>query len=155
MFIVHWLWTIKMNMKNWKHWYKLWLWQPYILSSLHLFDVFCLTKDHFSWWCCKEVICQLHIYIHIYKHIYTHTWIYVCIHTYIHTYEVCPENVQPLLIWWDWFVQHRCNLVAKESGQEYTCMNNDDFTVLVGGGGRHCWVSMCTVWPLHSKWLSE
>ena len=23
------------------------------------------------------------------------------------------------------------------------------------GGGTHCWVSMCTVWPSHSKWLSE
>ena len=22
-------------------------------------------------------------------------------------------------------------------------------------GGRRYWVSMCTVWPLHSKWLSE
>ena len=34
-------------------------------------------------------------------------------------------------------------------------MNNDDFTVLVSGGGRRHWVSMCTVWPSHSKWLSE
>ena len=34
-------------------------------------------------------------------------------------------------------------------------MNNDDFTVLVRGGSRHCWMSMCTVWSLHSKWLSE
>ena len=34
-------------------------------------------------------------------------------------------------------------------------MNNDDFTVPVKGGGRHCWVSMWTVWPLHSKWLGE
>ena len=33
-------------------------------------------------------------------------------------------------------------------------MNNADFTVLVSAGGRCCWVSMCTVWPLHSKWLS-
>ena len=34
-------------------------------------------------------------------------------------------------------------------------MNNDAFTVLVSGGGRHHWVSMCTVWPSHSKWLSK
>ena len=50
---------------------------------------------------------------------------------------------------------HRCNLAAKESGLECACVNNDDFTVLVNGGSRHHWVSMCTVWPLHSKWLSE
>ena len=36
----------------------------------------------------------------------------------------------------EWFVQHRCNLAAKESGLECTCLNNDDFTVLVSGGGR-------------------
>ena len=33
--------------------------------------------------------------------------------------------------------------------------NNDDFTVLVSGGGICPWVSMCTVWLLHSKWLSR
>ena len=32
-------------------------------------------------------------------------------------------------------------------------MNNDDFTILVSGGSRRHWMSMCTVWPLHSKWL--
>ena len=52
-------------------------------------------------------------------------------------------------------VQHRCNLAAKESGLECACMNNDNFTVLVSRGNRRCWVSMCTVWPLHSKWLSK
>ena len=30
-----------------------------------------------------------------------------------------------------------CNLAAKESGLECISMNNDDFTVLVSGGGRH------------------
>ena len=50
---------------------------------------------------------------------------------------------------------HWCNLAAKESGLECTWVNNDDFTVLVSGGSRRYWVSMCTVWPLHSKWLSE
>ena len=34
-------------------------------------------------------------------------------------------------------------------------MNNDNLTVLVSGGGRCCWVSMCTVWLSHSKWLNE
>ena len=34
-------------------------------------------------------------------------------------------------------------------------MNNDTFTVLVSEGGRCHWVSMCNVWPSHSKWLSE
>ena len=48
-----------------------------------------------------------------------------------------------------------CNLAAKESGLECTCVNNDDFTVLVSGDGRRPWVSICTVWLLHSKWLSE
>ena len=32
-------------------------------------------------------------------------------------------------------------------------MNSHDFTVLVSGGSRHYWVSMCTVWLLHSKWM--
>ena len=52
-------------------------------------------------------------------------------------------------------MRHQCNLVAKESGLECTCVNNDDFTVLVSGGGRCHWVSMCTVWPSHSRWLNE
>ena len=51
-------------------------------------------------------------------------------------YEVCPEKVQPLLIQREWFVWHRCDLAAKDSGLECACMNNDDFTVLVRGGGR-------------------
>ena len=41
------------------------------------------------------------------------------------------------------------------SGLECTCVNNDDCTVLVSGGGRCPSVSMCTVWPSHSKWLSK
>ena len=70
-------------------------------------------------------------------------------------YEVCPEKVQPLLIKQEQFVQHWCNLAAKESGLECTCVNNNNFTVLVSGGSRHHWVSMCTVWLSHSKWLSK
>ena len=50
---------------------------------------------------------------------------------------------------------HRCNLAAKESVLECACLNNDNFSLLVSGGGRCCWVSVCTVWPSHSKWLSE
>ena len=50
---------------------------------------------------------------------------------------------------------HRYNLTAKESGLECACMNNDDFTVVVSGGGRCRWVSTCAVWPSHSKWLNE
>ena len=34
-------------------------------------------------------------------------------------------------------------------------MNNDNFTGLVSGGGIHHSVSMCTVWPSHSRWLSR
>ena len=34
-------------------------------------------------------------------------------------------------------------------------MSNDGFTVLVRGDGRRHWMSMCTGWPSHSKWLSE
>ena len=45
--------------------------------------------------------------------------------------------------------------VTKERRLEWACMKNYDFTVLVNGGGRRHWVSMCTVWPLYSKWLSE
>ena len=50
------------------------------------------------------------------------------------THKACPEKVQPLLIQ---FVGHRCNLAAKESGLECTCVNNDEFTVLVSGGSKH------------------
>ena len=50
---------------------------------------------------------------------------------------------------------HWYNLAAKETGLECTCVNNDNFTVLVSGSCRHCCVSMCTVWVSHSKWLSK
>ena len=49
---------------------------------------------------------------------------------------------------------HQCNLAAKESGLECACVKND-FTVLVSGGSRRRWESMCTLWLLHSKWLSK
>ena len=52
-------------------------------------------------------------------------------------------------------MRHPCNLGDKESGLEWACVNNDDFTVIISGGGSCHWVSMCTVWPLHSKWLSK
>ena len=52
-------------------------------------------------------------------------------------------------------MQHLCNLEAKESGLECTCISNDDFTVLVSRGSRCRWVNMCTVWLSHSKSLSE
>ena len=52
-------------------------------------------------------------------------------------------------------MQYWCNLAAKERGLECTCVNNDDFIVLGSGGSRHHWVSVCTVWLSHSKWLSE
>ena len=48
---------------------------------------------------------------------------------------------------------HPCNLAAKESGLECTYVKHDDFTVLVSGGSRCHWVSTCTVWLSHSKWL--
>ena len=70
-------------------------------------------------------------------------------------YKDCPEKVQTVLTWREWFTWHRCNLAARESGLECACVNNDNFTVLVSGGGRHCWVSTCTVWLSHSKWLSK
>ena len=55
---------------------------------------------------------------------------------------------------WKWFTQHWCNLAAKKNELECTCVNNDDFTVLVSEGGRHRGVGMCTVQPSHSKLLS-
>ena len=33
--------------------------------------------------------------------------------------------------------------------------DNDDFTILIIGGGRHLWVSTCAVWPSFPKWLSR
>ena len=50
---------------------------------------------------------------------------------------------------------HWCNLAAKESRLECACVNNDDFTVLDSGSSRPHWMSMCTVWSWHSKWLSK
>ena len=35
-------------------------------------------------------------------------------------------------------MQHPCKLADKESGLECACMNNDNFTILVNGGGRCC-----------------
>ena len=53
-------------------------------------------------------------------------------------------------------MQHWCNLAAKESRLECACMNNDDFTVLVSGGGRRHWVSTCTVWVcIKNDWASN
>ena len=49
-------------------------------------------------------------------------------------------------------MQQRGNLAAKESGVGCAYMNDDDFSVVVGG--RCHWMSMCTIWPSHSKWLS-
>ena len=68
-------------------------------------------------------------------------------------YKVCLEKVQPLLVW-EWFAWHQRNLAAKESKLECACVNNK-FTVLVSGGSRRHWVSMCTVWLSHSKWPSK
>ena len=61
------------------------------------------------------------------------------------------RKVQPLLM----FVWHLCSLEAKESGLECAWVNNDDFTVLVSGGSRCHWVSTCTLWLLHPKWMRE
>ena len=47
------------------------------------------------------------------------------------------------------------NLAVKECAQECTLVNNVNFTVLVSGGGRCHWVSMCTMWPLHARLLRE
>ena len=52
-------------------------------------------------------------------------------------YKVCLEKVRPLLTYQEWFVQHHYNLAAKEIGLECTCVNSDNLTVLVSGGGRH------------------
>ena len=69
--------------------------------------------------------------------------------------KVCLKKVPPSSIQQEQFTPHWCNLAAKESGLECACVNDDNFTVLVSGDGRCCWVSTCTVWPSHSKWLSE
>ena len=68
--------------------------------------------------------------------------------------EDCQEKVQLLLIQQKYFAWHWCDPAGKESGLECTC-GHDDFTVLVSGGSRHLWVSMCMVQLLHSKWLSK
>ena len=60
-----------------------------------------------------------------------------------------------MLIKREQFAWHWCNLAAKESGLECACVNHYDFTVLVNVSWGCCWVSICTVWPLRSKWLSK
>ena len=50
------------------------------------------------------------------------------------TCEVCPEEVQPLLISREQFAWQWCDLAAKESGLECACVNDDNFTVLVRRG---------------------
>ena len=48
-----------------------------------------------------------------------------------------------------------CNLAAKETGLECTCVNNDNLTILSGGSRCH-WVSTCTVWASHSNaWVEQ
>ena len=89
------------------------------------------------------------MYIYVYICIYTHTYTCMCV------YCISLVKVQPLLTQWEQFVQQWCNLATMESRLECTYVNKDEFTVLDNRGGRCCWVSMCTVWPLHSKWLSE
>ena len=64
---------------------------------------------------------------------HTHIHLYVCVCLCI---KICLEKVKPLLIYQKWFAQHPYNLVAKESGLECACVNNDNFTVLVSRGGR-------------------
>ena len=44
---------------------------------------------------------------------------------------------------------------SQGEGLKCGCKKNDNFTVLVSGGSRHHWGSMCTVWQSHSKWLRE
>ena len=42
------------------------------------------------------------------------------------------------------------------SGLEYVCVNNGDFTVLVSGGIRHHWVSMCTACLIQkTEWVEQ
>ena len=56
----------------------------------------------------------------------------IYIYTHTHTYSLsgkCPAIVNIT----KWFVPHKCNLAAKESGLECTYVNNDVFTVLVRG----------------------
>ena len=48
-----------------------------------------------------------------------------------------------------------CATMFKESGLECAYVNSDDFTVLVSGGSSRQWVNMCSMWPSHSKQLSE
>ena len=74
---------------------------------------------------------------------------YLCINLFL--VQGLSGKVQPLLIWQEWFVWHWCKLAAQETGLECGCVNNDDFTILVSGSRTGHWVSMCTVWLVHSK----
>ena len=50
---------------------------------------------------------------------------------------------------------HRCNLAGKESGLECACVNNDDFTVLVSGGGSAVeWVCVLCGHCIQNDWVS-
>ena len=54
-------------------------------------------------------------------------------------YEISLEKVQPLLIQWERFAQHWCNLAAKKNGLECVC-EHVVFTVLDSGDSRCSWV---------------
>ena len=51
--------------------------------------------------------------------------------------EACWGKARPWLIDREQFAQHPWDQAAEERGLECACVNSDDFTVLVSGGGRH------------------
>ena len=52
-------------------------------------------------------------------------------------------------------MRHQCNLAAKESGLECACMNNDDFTVLVGEVYAIEWACVLCGHCIQNNWLEQ
>jgi hypothetical protein len=69
-------------------------------------------------------------------------------------YEGCPEGIQPFWISRE-PVAWPCNLASQAEGI-LLCIREQSFSRGASQSAvRRRWLSLCTVWPSHSKWPSE
>ena len=96
-----------------------------------------LCVKMYSKW--KIVNCITHMfYIHYTMYMQIYTYSHTNKTTYAYTYgymdiQVLSGKSPAIVNVTKWLAWHQCTLAAKESGLEYTWVNNDDFTVLVSG----------------------
>ena len=68
-----------------------------------------------------------------------------------------------IMLQWTWEYKYLCNMSLHNIDVSWQPRRLDwnahawmmMTSLYVSGGGRHCWVSTCTVWLSHSKWLSR